>query len=82
MIAATGTVVHLEGYGVIRVFRIVAKDGTTEHWATSDLPMGELERLRLADASWRVELFFRWLKCILGCLSVGLSFRRANPVRP
>jgi len=61
-IAATGTVVHLEGYGLIKVFRIVAKDGTTEHWATSDLDMDELERLRLADASWRIEEYHRGLK--------------------
>jgi len=61
-IAAAGTVVHLEGYGLIRVFRIVAKDGTTEHWATSDLPMDEGERLRLADASWRIEEYHRGLK--------------------
>ncbi len=61
-IAATGTVVHLEGYGLIRVFRIVAKDGTTEHRATSDLPMDELERLRLAEASWRIEEYHRGLK--------------------
>ena len=62
VIAATGTVVHLEGYGFIKVFRIVAKDGTTEHWATSDLQMGELERVRLADASWRIEEYHRGLK--------------------
>ena len=61
-IAATGTVVHLEGYGFIEVFRIEAKDGTTEHWATSDLRMDELERLRLADASWRIEEYHRGLK--------------------
>jgi len=61
-IAATGTVVHLEKYGFIKVFRIVAKDGTTEHWATSHLAMDELERLRLADASWRIEEYHRGLK--------------------
>jgi hypothetical protein len=61
-IAATGTVVHLEGYGLIRVFRIVATDGTTEHWATSDLGMDELGRVRLADASWRIEEYHRGLK--------------------
>lgn len=61
-IAGTGTVVHLEGYGLIRVFRIVARDGTTEHWATSNLQMDELERLRLADASWRIEEYHRGLK--------------------
>lgn len=62
VIAATGTVVHLEGYGFIKVFRIEAKDGTTEHWATSHLQMDELERLRLADASWRIEEYHRGLK--------------------
>jgi putative transposase len=62
VIAATGTVVHLEGYGFIKVFRIVAKDGTTEHWATSNLRMDEFERLRLADASWRIEEYHRGLK--------------------
>jgi hypothetical protein len=61
-IAATGTVVHREGYGLIRVFRIVATDGTTEHWATSNLEMDELERARLADASWRIEEYHRGLK--------------------
>jgi hypothetical protein len=61
-IAATGTVVHLEGYGSIRVFRIVAKDGTTDYWATSRLTMDEGERLRLADASWRIEEYHRGLK--------------------
>ena len=62
VIAATGTVVHLEGYGLIKVFRIEAKDGTTAHWATSNLEMDELERLRLADASWRIEEYHRGLK--------------------
>lgn len=61
-ITATGTVVHLEGYGFIKVFRIAAKDGTTEHWATSNLQMDEGERLRLADASWRIEEYHRGLK--------------------
>ena len=62
VIAATGTVVHLEGYGFIKVFRIEAKDGTTEYWATSNLQMDEGERLRLADACWRIEEYHRGLK--------------------
>jgi putative transposase len=61
-IAAAGTVVHLEGYGLVKVFRIVAKDGATEHWATSDLQMDEFARVRLADASWRIEAYHRGLK--------------------
>jgi hypothetical protein len=60
-IAPTGTVVHLEKYGLIKVFRIAAADGTTEHWATSDLGMDDLGRVRLADASWRIEEYHRGL---------------------
>lgn len=62
VIPASGAVVHLEGYGLIKVFRIVAKDGDTEYWATSDLQMDELQRLALADHSWRIEEFHRGLK--------------------
>lgn len=38
-IAATGTRVHLQGYGWIVVFRLASTDGGTEHWATSDLTL-------------------------------------------
>jgi len=33
-ISESGTEVHLKGYGFIKVFRIVTKDGSAEHWAT------------------------------------------------
>jgi putative transposase len=65
-IEAGGTVVHLEGYGLIRVFRIVSRDGDTEHWATDDLAMGELERLGLAERTWAVENYHRGLKQCCG----------------
>jgi hypothetical protein len=78
-IAATGTVVHLEGYGFIKVFRIMAKDGTTEHWATSNLEMDDGERLRLADASWRIEEYHRGLKQVTNV--EGCQCRRANAQR-
>lgn len=61
-ISATGTVVHLEGYGMVRVFRIVTPQGDTEHWATNDLAMGELARLRLAEWAWSIEVYHRELK--------------------
>ena len=61
-IAETGTVVHLEGYGPVKVFRIGAKDGTADHWATDDLQMDDLGRVRLADASWRIEEYHRGIK--------------------
>jgi putative transposase len=61
-IAASGTVVHLEGYGMIRVFRIVTRDGETEHWATNDEEMAELTRLRYAEDAWGIEVYHRALK--------------------
>ncbi len=61
-IAETGTVVWLKEYGLIRVFRIVTPDGETEHWATNDLTMGELERLKYAEFSWGIEVYHRALK--------------------
>ena len=52
----------MEGYKFIKVSRIVAKDGTTAHWATNNLQMDDGGRLRLADASWRIEEYHRGLK--------------------
>jgi len=51
-IAETGTEVHLEGYGLIRVFRVVVTNGETVHWATNDRGMQELERLKFAEFAW------------------------------
>jgi len=61
-IAEDGTVVWLKDYGLIRVFRCVATNGETEHWATNDLDMGELERLKYAEYSWGIEVYHRELK--------------------
>ena len=36
-IDAAGTVVHLQKYGLIRVFKIASTDGAIAYWATSDL---------------------------------------------
>jgi hypothetical protein len=57
-----GTIVHLEGFGPIRVFRVVSRDGDIEYWATNDLAMDELGRLELAERCWAVEEYHRALK--------------------
>jgi putative transposase len=61
-IAATGTVVHLEGFGLVKAFRIVARNGDTEHWITNDLGMDELTRRAFAERAWGIEEFHRGLK--------------------
>lgn len=37
VISESGSRVHLKGYGFIKVFGIVAKNGSIEYWGTSDL---------------------------------------------
>ena len=61
-IAAAGTVVHLEGFGLVRAFRIAATNGGTEHWVTNDLTMDEAARLGFAERAWGIEEFHRGLK--------------------
>jgi putative transposase len=61
-IAAGGTVAWLEGYGQVEVFKVVSRDGDIEYWATGDLAMGELERLRLSERCRAIEEYHRALK--------------------
>ncbi|CAK0752957.1 transposase [Gammaproteobacteria bacterium] len=57
-----GQVVHLKGYGLVRVFQIAAKDGSKEYWATNNLSMTEMTRQSLAELSWMIEVYHRSLK--------------------
>ena len=61
-----GTVVHLEGFGSIRVFKVVSRDGDIEYRATNDLAMDELTRLSHAGRCWGVENHHRGLKPCCG----------------
>jgi hypothetical protein len=77
-ITAGGTVVHLEGYGLIRVFKIVSRDGDIEYWATGELAMDELERLRLSEWSWAIEDYHRGLKQCCGVERAQVRAARAQ----
>jgi putative transposase len=61
-IPAEGVIVHLEGSGSVRVFKVVSRDGDVEYWATNDLAMDELRRLELAERCRSVEEYHRSLK--------------------
>lgn len=65
-IPAEGRRVHLKGFGFILVFRIVAQNGDTRHWATSDLSMSEITRQDLARQVFAVENYHRSLKQCCG----------------
>jgi DDE superfamily endonuclease len=61
-----GRVVHLPGYGSIRVFRVVARNGDTDYWASSDVQMDALTRLQYGEFAWRIEEYHRGLKQFCG----------------
>lgn len=65
-IAPEGCLVHLKGFGMVRVFRTVGRDGDAEHWATNDLAMREEEREGLAKQAWGIEVYHRQLKQYCG----------------
>ncbi len=56
-ISERGSIVHLKGYGLIKVFKIVSPHGDIEYWATSDLLMNELFRLKYDELSWAIEQY-------------------------
>jgi hypothetical protein len=61
-IAVTGTEVWLMGYGLVKVFKIVAPNGDIAYWATSDLSMTDLTRQQMAENSWTIETYHRGIK--------------------
>jgi putative transposase len=65
-IPPNGLVVHLRGYGMVKVFRTVDPHGNAEHWATSRLDMTDTQRQRLAERAWLVEVYHRALKQFTG----------------
>lgn len=77
-IAETGTRVHLQGYGFVVVFRVVSTDGDTEYWATSDLTMGELGRLKYAELAWGIEVYHRGVKQHCGVERAQVRAARAQ----
>src|SRR5450759_5393894 len=61
-----GLVVHLKAYGFVKMFRIVSKDGDTQHWVTNVQDMDESKREDLAKKSWKIEEYQRGIKKLCG----------------
>ena len=77
-IGAQGRIVHLKGYGMIRVFKIVAPDGDIDYWATNDLAVNEWQRLKWADCEWSIEEYHRGLKQCCGVERAQVRSSRAQ----
>jgi putative transposase len=79
-IAATGSVVHLEGFGLVKAFRIATTDGGTEHWITNDLSMDAATRLGWAERAWGIEEYHRGLKQCTGAERCQVRMGQAQRV--
>lgn len=76
-ISEAGEIVWLKGFGQIKVFRLVDKNGNAEHWATNKLEMNDLERIKYASYSWQIEPYHRGIKQY--CLIERAQCRRRIP---
>ena len=61
-----GTTVNLAGYGKVKVFRTVSKDGDDEYWATNDLSLKRSGLARLVKMGWQIEVYHRGIKQCCG----------------
>jgi hypothetical protein len=61
-----GRLVWLPGFGLVKVFRTVARDGDAEYWVTNDTQLGEVGRVVFAELGWAVEEYHRGLKQFTG----------------
>jgi len=77
-ISDQGTLVHLKGYGLIKVFKLVAPHGDIEYWATNDLQMSEDTRLQQAEWAWQIEHYHRGLKQFCGVEKCQVRAARAQ----
>lgn len=77
-IAPHGSIVHLKGYGLIKVFRIVTPDGNTEHWATDVLEMSYPEQETWAGQVWTIEAYHRGIKQFCGVERAQVRAARAQ----
>ncbi len=75
---AHGTLGYLKGYGLIRLFLIVAPDGNKEYWATNDLNMKALTRVRFAGYAWTIETYHRGIKQYCGVERAQVRAARAQ----
>jgi hypothetical protein len=66
LIPVQGRLVHLKGYGWIKVFRTVGTNGDAEYWATSQLEMIIEQAAFYALDAWQIEVYPRGLKQFTG----------------
>jgi hypothetical protein len=66
LIPPQGRLVHLKGYGWVKVFKTVGTNGDAEYWATSKLDMTLEQCAHYALDAWQIEVYHRDLKQFTG----------------
>jgi len=77
-VSEQGTRVHLKGYGFILVFKLVATKGDVEYWATNDLLLDDLNRIKYAQYAWTIENYHRGIKQFCGIERAQVRAGRAQ----
>jgi hypothetical protein len=78
VIPGEGLVTHLKGYGWIRVFRFVAKNGRTDYVGTSRTDLSREQVKTYFERRWSVEVLHRELKQTCGLSRCQASAGRAQ----
>lgn len=74
-----GRLVHLKGYGFVRLFRAWNKQSQeVEYWCTNHLEMSAAKQEVLAEKSWGIEVYHRGLKQC--CLVERFQCRKADKI--
>lgn len=73
-----GLVVHLKGYGWIKLFRFVAKHGRTDYVGTSKLDLTREEVKTYFERRWSIEVLHRELKQTCGFARCQANTGRAQ----
>ena len=61
-----GRIVHLKGYGYVKVFKFGSEERDIEYWATSDLKMTTDKWMDLKGKTWKIEEYHRGIKQCCG----------------
>ena len=78
LLSEHGDIVHLKGYGMIKVFKKVRTEDDFEYRATNDLKMTDLMRLKYAEISWMIETYHRGIKQFCGAEHCQARSERAR----
>ena len=72
-----GRVVHLKGFGWVKIFRTVSPHGDAEYFATNDLALAWTDCVQVLRWSWGIEVYHRALKQCCGVERAQVRCRRA-----